>query len=204
MTETTRWWWVRHAPVTAYAGRVYGQTDLPCDTSDAAAFQGLAGHLPDAAVLVTSNLRRTHETAAAIVEAGLALGEPTIEPDLAEQHLGDWQGQPRAEVYGSLGVSHPFWILPAETAPPGGESFNALSARVCPAILRLSEAHAGRHIVAVTHGGTIRAALGLALGLSPDAALAFSVDNLSVTRLDHVGATPTSPWRVVMVNRRPV
>ena len=29
MTTTTRWWWVRHAPVTVNNGCVYGQTDLP-------------------------------------------------------------------------------------------------------------------------------------------------------------------------------
>jgi alpha-ribazole phosphatase len=31
--------------------------------------------------------------------------------------------------------------------------------------------HAGRDVIAVAHGGTIRAALGLALGLDPEASL---------------------------------
>jgi len=26
----TRWWWIRHAPVRD-GGRIYGQSDLPCD-----------------------------------------------------------------------------------------------------------------------------------------------------------------------------
>ena len=35
----------------------------------------------------------------------------------------------------------------------------------------------------MTHGGTIRAALGVALALAPQAALAFSTDNCSLTRI---------------------
>ena len=38
----TRWWWVRHAPVTVNEGRCYGQDDLPCDVGNLAAFAGLA------------------------------------------------------------------------------------------------------------------------------------------------------------------
>ena len=44
---------------------------------------------------------------------------------------------------------------------------------------------AGRTIVAVAHGGTIKAALALALQLETEAALAFAIDNCSITRLDH-------------------
>jgi broad specificity phosphatase PhoE len=58
--------------------------------------------------------------------------------------------------------------------------------------------------VAVTHGGTIRAAIGLALGLTPQAALAFSTDNCSLTRLDHLATGDGEGlWRVVAVNSRP-
>jgi broad specificity phosphatase PhoE len=203
MSETTRWWWVRHAPVTNHDGRIYGQNDVPCDTSDRAAFRALAALLPADAVLVTSHLRRTHETAAAIAAAGLALPAPVVEPALAEQHLGDWQGQRPAEVYDSLAERHPFWLAPADTTAPGGESFADLVRRTAHAIDRLSEHNAGRDIVAVTHGGTIRAALGLALGLSPDAALGFTIDNLSVTRLDRIGGPDRPLWRVVSVNRPP-
>ena len=50
MTETTRWWWVRHAPVTVNQGRIYSQTDLPCDTGDQATFANLARILPRPAI----------------------------------------------------------------------------------------------------------------------------------------------------------
>ncbi|MFI4988768.1 MAG: histidine phosphatase family protein, partial [Alphaproteobacteria bacterium] len=165
MAKTTRWWWIRHAPVTSDGGRIYGQTDIECDVSDHAAFAALAGVLPRDAVWVASNLKRTHMTARAIRGAGLAAPEPLVEPGLAEQHFGILQGRVRAEVYAERSEWRGFWLAPARTAPPGGESFVELVARVEATVRRLNETHAGRHIVAVAHGGTIRAALAIALKL---------------------------------------
>jgi broad specificity phosphatase PhoE len=206
MSVVTRWWWIRHAPVPD-GGRIYGQRDLPCDCSDAEVFAILAGELPAEAVWVTSNLKRTIETAAAILAADpakFAGVEPRAVPDLAEQHLGEWQGLERRGFYAARGVgTRTLWFAPAEERAPGGESFADLVARVVPAIERLTVDHRGRDIVAVTHGGTIRAALGLALGLDPQAALAFAADNCSLTRLDHLSAGGGAGlWRVVAVNRR--
>ena len=66
------------------------------------------------------------------------------------------------------------------------------------------DANRGRDIIAVAHGGTIRAALGLALGLDPEACLAFTMENCSVTRIDHIdGPGMGHGWRVVTVNRPP-
>ena len=203
----TRWWWIRHAPVRD-GGRIYGQSDLPCDCGDAAVFAGLAAELPAGAVWVTSNLIRTTQTADAILAAdpGKFAGvEADALSELAEQHLGEWQGLDRKAFYAERKVgTHAFWFAPADERPPGGESFTDLVERVAPAIARLSARHRGRDIVAVTHGGTIRAALGLALDLAPQAALAFSTDNCSLTRLDHLSAGDGGPglWRVVAVNRR--
>ena len=39
---TTRWWWVRHAPVRNDGGNIYGQTDIACDTSDTYVFEAVA------------------------------------------------------------------------------------------------------------------------------------------------------------------
>jgi len=211
MGDVTRWWWVRHAPVTVNNGRCYGQTDHPCDCSDAAAFAALAGLLPKDAVWITSPLRRTHMTAAAIVRAGLPGPDPIpgpqvlVEPELIEQHFGDWQGLTYAELAERNGNLWPrFWLAPAHEAPPGGESFVALLERAHRGIARLSQEHCGRDIIAVAHGGTIRAAVALALGLAPDAALAVVIDNLSLTRIEHFpGAEARRAWRVTAVNHPP-
>lgn len=211
MGDVTHWWWVRHAPVTVNGGCCYGQTDHPCDISNAAGFAALARRLPKDAVWVTSPLRRTHMTATGIVHAGLPGPDPIpgpgviVEPDLIEQHFGEWQGVTYAELARRNGNLWPrFWLAPAHHAPPGGESFVDLLARAHPAIERLSREHAGRDIIAVTHGGTIRAALALALGLAPEMALALSIDNLSLTRIEHFPGTESAhSWRVTAVNHPP-
>ena len=64
----TSWWWIRHAPVTSHEGRLYGNTDVPANTGDVDAFEGLAAQLPKGALWVTSHLQRTHQTAGAIAE----------------------------------------------------------------------------------------------------------------------------------------
>jgi broad specificity phosphatase PhoE len=212
MGEVTRWWWVRHAPVTVNDGRCYGQTDHPCDCSDTAAFAGLAAVLPKEAVWITSPLLRTHMTAAGIVRAGLPGPDPIpgpdvrVEPELIEQHFGEWQGKTYAELAEQNGNLWPrFWLGPAHQAPPGGESFVQLLHRAHRGILRLSREHAGRDIIAVTHGGTIRAAVALALDLAPEAALAVTIDNLSLTKIDHFpGEEVARSWRVTGINHPPV
>jgi hypothetical protein len=46
--------------------------------------------------------------------------------------------------------------------------------------------------------------LALALGLDPEAALAFSIENCSITRMDRIdGLGMGHGWRVVTVNRPP-
>ena len=96
----TRFWWVRHAPVRDDRGCIYGQADLDADVSDRVVFEALARVLPPGAVWVTSHLRRTMETAAAIRDAGYeAIGDAAALPDLAEQELGAWQGLDRVAFF---------------------------------------------------------------------------------------------------------
>jgi len=205
---TTRWWWVRHAPVpvSVHGGRIYGANDVPCDTSDAATFAGLARVLPRDAVLVTSNLMRTTMTAEATRAAGLSLPEAIVEPAFAEQNFGDWTGMTYDEVYDELGARHAFWLAPAHNTPPGGESFADLVERVRDGIVRLTREHRGRDIAAFAHGGSIRAAIGVALAIDPEQALGFDIHNCSVTRLVHHDGSDDDPrdhWGVGGINQPP-
>jgi alpha-ribazole phosphatase len=204
----TRWWWVRHAPVPNTV-RIYGQSDVDSDCSDTEAFQALAQQLPRRAIWLTSNLSRTHQTAAAILAAmdqkSRPREEPLAIPEFAEQNLGQWQGLVRTEFFAKRGgATYPFWFGPADERAPGGESFNDVVNRVGAAFLRLTKEYAGQDIVSVAHGGSIKAALAVALGLDPNAALAFAVDNCSVTRIDRLATKSDGDfWRVAMVNHRP-
>jgi alpha-ribazole phosphatase len=200
---TTRWWWVRHAPVRSDGGNIYGQKDIECDTSDREVFEAVAKILPRAAVWYASSLRRTHQTAEAIWAAGFPKPVSMAqEVAFAEQHLGRWQGMNRAAFLASRPVgSH--WFADINERAPDGESFMELYTRVCRAIVRINGAEAGKDVIAVGHGGTIKAAVGLALGGQPERGLAFDIDNCSVTRLDHIASADTSLWRLPMVNQQP-
>ncbi|MGL6063418.1 MAG: histidine phosphatase family protein [Bradyrhizobium sp.] len=199
----TRWWWVRHAPVRSDGGNIYGQTDIECDCGDTEVFEAVAKILPRGATWYSSNLQRTYKTAEAIWAAGFP--QPASMPReaaFAEQHLGQWQGMNRAEFLASRPPgSH--WFAAIDEAAPGGESFMDLYNRACGAIQRITEKEAGRDVIAVAHGGTIKAAGGLALGGLPERGLAFDIDNCSVTRLDHFAAPGHSVWRLPMVNQQP-
>lgn len=201
----TRWWWVRHAPVTVNNGRMYGASDPPADLDDPESFATLARVLPSKAVWVTSHLKRARDTAATIRSNGLDGQEPLVEPAFGEQNFGAWQGQ-RYEDLHTLPDKppHRYWFTTSDHCPPDGESFDDVMRRVVGAIERLTAENIDRDVVAVAHGGPIRAAIGHALGLEPDQALGFVTDNLSVTRLDHIVSEHPGPaWQVHYVNRAP-
>jgi alpha-ribazole phosphatase len=205
MSRATRWWWIRHAPVTQYKGRLYGQTDVDCDTGNAVALSALACRLPARPLCFVSPLKRTEQTRAALAAAGASLPDPVVQPALIEQDFGRWQGLKWNEMEDADPPAYAaFWRDPTRTAPPGGESFEAVMQRTRTAIEHLTVAHAGRDIVSVGHGGTIRAAVALALNLSPEAAMAVVVDNLSLTLLEHVAdgllRRRERVWRVQCVN----
>lgn len=199
----TRWWWVRHAPVRTDGGNIYGQEDISCDTSDREVFEAVAKILPRNAVWYASNLMRTHQTAEAIWAAGFPKPvNMAKEADFAEQHLGQWQGMNRVAFLASQPVgSH--WFADINEPAPGGESFMDLYHRVCGAIDRINLEQAGKDVIAVGHGGAIKAAVGLALGDRPDKGLVFDIDNCSVTRLDHLASDGHQGWRIPMVNQQP-
>jgi broad specificity phosphatase PhoE len=206
MSDVTRWWWVRHAPVVNGEGMIYGSSDIDCDVSDTAHFKTLAQVLPKDAVWFTSHLTRTKKTAQAIAEAGLDFPEPIVEEDLGEQNFGDWQGLSWNQMMKADPETYNiYWSDPTRNRPPGGESFADQIARTGVVIDRLGEQHKSRNIVAVAHGGTIRAAMAVALKLEPEQGMAIRVDTLSVSILENVEdgllRGKGGVWRVVGVNR---
>ena len=201
----TRWWWIRHAPVTSNQGRLYGNSDMPAEIDSPKEFSALARLLPENAICVHSSLQRSKQTLDAIVGAGLSSPDPLVEPGLSEQNFGDWQGQPYADIPALAAPHHHrFWFTTVDHCPPGGESYIDLTHRVAGVIDRLTEAHPGRNIIAVAHGGPIRAALGHALGLPPSDCLGFETENLSITRIDHEpGPGIGREWRIRYTNLVP-
>lgn len=198
----TRFWLIRHALVEENArALLYGTMDVALcpDTlvAEAPTYRALAASLPRPARWVVTPLSRTRRTAEAIFAAGYPWPALAVEPDLVEQHLGDWQGLPHAELPAKLALApHAFWPLGGEERPPGGESMAEVIARVGLVLERLAVTYPGEDVVIVSHGGAIRAAIAYAIGAGADQALHLSVQNISLTRLErHAQA-----WRVVCIN----
>ena len=204
MTET-RFWLIRHAIVEENARTIiYGTMDVAlCPHSLAAQapmYAALARRLPRPATWLASPLSRTQRTAAAIFRAGYPEQPVTIEPELIELAFGDWQGLIHADLPERLTLpAHAFWPLAGAERPPGGESMADGILRLGAVMERLAGRHAGEDVVAVSHGGAIRAAVAHALGIAADTALHLSIENISLTRLDR---TPRG-WRVACVNELP-
>ncbi len=198
----TRFWLIRHALVEENArAMLYGTMDVPlCPESlvaDVPAYRALAASLPRPAHWVVTPLSRTRRTAEAIFAAGYPAQPLAVDPGLVEQHLGDWQGLPHAELPARLALApHAFWPLGGEERPPGGESMADVIARVGPALERWAKRCPGEDIVIVSHGGAIRAAVAHAIGVGADSALHLSVQNIALTRLER----HPQAWRVVCVN----
>lgn len=197
---TTRWWLVRHAPVSNPERLVYGRSDMPVDLTDEKALRALSRHLPNDAVWITSHLSRTLDTALKLLELMDENILPTRETGFAEQHFGAWEKKHWNDL--PKGETTRFWTDFARQHPPNGESFSDVVERVGPIFDRLTRYWAGRDIVAVIHGGTVRAALANALGLSLEAALSFHIDTLGVTRIEHITGVDQPGWRVIGVNLR--
>ena len=116
-------------------------------------------------LVVSSPSRRSRETAE-------AWDLPVqVDERLAERSFGEWEGRPWTELWSEVSAE----VLASPEAyaaftPPGGEPYDAVAARVQAAIHDLT-ATPGRRVLAGTHAGPLRLAVGAALGLPPAVAL---------------------------------
>jgi alpha-ribazole phosphatase len=198
MNATTRYWWIRHAPVINPDGRIYGQSDMAADLSDGSQFERLANILPEDAIWVTTTLRRARETAGKLASSVSPERNVSEDDTLREQAFGDWEGARWDDI--PTEDSEPYWQDPVGTPMPNGESFIDVIARVTATVERLNNDHSGRDIIAIAHAGSIRAAISHALGGDPNAALSFHITPLSLTRIDAIHRDGKIWWRIAGVN----
>jgi broad specificity phosphatase PhoE len=149
-----------------------------------------------ATALYTSDIVRAAETAA-IVGAATGL-TPQPMPDLREIDVGQWEGLTPEELYRRF-PEHmaAFDRDPARTVRLGGESYAQLQERALAALNALHARHPGdESVLAVSHGGTIRALLCHIIGLDLAHFGRLWLDNGSFTDVRH-GA---HGWRLVRLN----
>lgn len=193
----TTWHWVRHGPT--HEKSFVGWRDVPADLSDTALIARVRDHLPEEALVVSSDLVRSTKTADALLK-------PTHtrlphEIDLREINFGVWDGM-RFDAVAARDpeLSRAFWEKPGDIRAPEGESWNDTMARVSNVVDRLGQAHAGAHIIAVAHFGVILTQVQRALQVSAYEAMAHKIDNISVTTVQHLGA---EQWEVARINHLP-
>jgi len=147
-------------------GRFQGQIDVPLDevgVGQAARAARLLANLPPA-LLVSSDLSRARDTALALAEAtGLPLHE---DERLRETYAGSWQGRLVHEIEAEDADGLRDWRRGADIRPGGGETRGELAERTVRGLRHwLDQTPPDGTLVAATHGGTARAALGKLLGL---------------------------------------
>jgi probable phosphoglycerate mutase len=136
-----------------------------------------------------SPLQRAYDTAAA---AAKALGlDVTVDDDLIETDFGSWEGLTFAEAGERDPELHGRWLRDTGTAPPGGESFDAVADRVSRVRDRIVAAHQGTTVLVVSHVTPIKMLLREALDAGPGVLYRLHLDlaSLSIAEFYSDGAS---------------
>jgi broad specificity phosphatase PhoE len=173
---------VRHAPTASTRAAAFPRDDEGLDADGRAAAAALVLPRGDA---LCSPARRCLETAEA---AGL---EPVLEPALAECDFGEWAGRTLADLEPAAARA---WMADPDAAPHGGEALRAFAARV--AAWLDGQAATDGSVVAITHGGVVKAAIVAALGAPLEAFWRVDVAPLALAELHAHGGR----WTLTRVN----
>ena len=140
--------------------------------------QRLAGERIDA--IYVSSLRRTAQTAEPLAHR-VSL-TPTVDPDLREVFLGDWEGGLfRQKLVEQDPIAVQMHQEQRWDVIPGAEPSAAFARRVRAAIERIAAAHPDQRVVAFSHGATIGEVLAQAAHSQP---FAFAgADNASISQV---------------------
>lgn len=189
---------LRHAESVAPQGHAVGQWDVPLSARGVMALDHVVRHWngPPPDRIVSSDLQRTRHTATAIAARfGLPV---SLDPDWREVSLGEWEQRTWTDLEREDGERLAAWYANwRAVAPPGGEDWAQVGARVQRAVARLVDSTGARErVLVVTHVGAIRAFLGQIAGLDDERAFAFPLPPLGAVmarRLDPSG--DAGSWR---------
>ena len=160
--------------------RIQGSSDIPLNETGRAQARAAGLRLAEESpadlpiVMAASSLSRAQETAQIIADV-LEVDPPVIVPDLRERAYGEAEGLNDEEFLARWGD----W---GSADVPGAEPWDAVreravrGMRALVALARQRSGPAGCHVVAVSHGATIRAVLRHATG-DPHAAAGIRLAN---------------------------
>lgn len=177
---------IRHARTDAVRNAAF-PLDEPLDSDGRGAAEDLAGRLGRGDAFCSPSLR-ARETAAA---AGL---DAVVVPELRECDFGVWAGRTLADVHAQDPEGVLAWMSDAHACPHGGETLAELLARVGGWLD--AQAQLDERVIAITHGGVVKAAVVLALGAPAAAFWRVDAAPLAATELHaHDGR-----WTLTRVN----
>lgn len=188
---------LRHTSLQVAEGVCYGQSDVDVSAhfyhEVALARQKLQQESLDA--IYSSPLQRCSKLAHALAAELPEAHDIRHDDRLKELHFGDWEMQAWNDIPRAL---FDVWAQNYATmAPPNGETFAELQQRGLHFLQEIIQRHPQQHILAVTHGGMIRALIAHALNMQLKGLFRLHIDYASITRLEFSGPIP----KVAFVNR---
>ena len=155
-STATRLLLVRHGETALNSQRRYsGRGDVELSGHGIAQAEATATRVaalaPAVAAVVTSPLSRSVRTAQAIAASAEGDAPIVVEPDLVECDFGAWEGLTFAEVRERYPDELDAWLGSVSVAPPGGESFDAVTTRVRKVVSQLLGEYPGVTVVVVSH-----------------------------------------------------
>ncbi len=164
--------------------RFSGRTDIALTERGEAQAAAAAKRLADAGIeaIVSSPLRRTQQTAAAVAEV-LGL-DVELDDGFAETDFGEWEGSSFRELSSTAADKLQAWLDDPRVAPPGGESMVSTDARVAAARDRVLSSHPGKTVLIVSHVTPIKLMLRNALDAPMNAVFRLHLDLASLSVVD--------------------
>ncbi|MFL6122882.1 bifunctional RNase H/acid phosphatase [Actinophytocola sp.] len=178
----TRLLLLRHGQTALSGERRYsGRGDVPLTElgSQQAKAAGTRLARTDFTAVISSPLGRARQTAAAVASASGRAVE--VHEGLVETDFGDWERLTFTEAAERDPELHRRWLGDPSVAPPNGESFDAVHARVRAARDELLQRHAGQTVVLVSHVTPIKSLLRMGLDAGPSLLFRLHLDLASLS-----------------------
>jgi alpha-ribazole phosphatase len=183
---------IRHSRPDLAADTCYGRFDaaLPANFRDDV--QHLPQRLPAQAPILTCDAQRCRTLASFLATA--LHSTVSIDTRLQDLDFGRWEGQLWSDIpqIQTRVWSRDVW----NSAPPDGETYTSLHARVSAAweALLLNDSE---QLIVVGNGGPLRALMTIALELPADSFLRFNFDYAGMSKLSDA----SGGWRLEFANR---
>ena len=184
---------IRHGETAWNAERrLQGHLDIPLNEEGERQAAALARALAREAVdmIISSDLSRAASTARAVAELqGLPL---QTDASLRERCFGAFEGLLYDELESHFPEAYAQWKArdPHARYPDGerrAETFAEFAQRAVDAVCRIAEAHRGKRLIIVSHGGVLDAVYRSANGIDITAPRDFNVLNASINQVQWDG-----------------